>query len=93
MILSYFAGGRDGVCAMCFVDDLRSRLANRVYAVALHMMYYNFVKVHSKLRVSPALAAGVSERLWEISDIFALVEAEEAKIDRKRGPYKKKGQG
>ena len=36
------------------------------------------------------MAAGVSKLLWEIGDIVALVEAEEAKIDRKRGPYKKK---
>lgn len=58
-------------------------------AVALHMMYYNFVRLHSKLRTSPAMAAGVSDRLWEIGDIVSLVEAEEAKVDRKRGPYKK----
>jgi IS1 family transposase len=188
MILSYFIGGRDGECAMWFVDDLRQRLANRVqltsdghkayleavegafggdidyailhkvygsspesmkgkyspaecigtqkhrvegdpdpkhvstsyverqnltmrmhmrrftrltngfskkvenhaYAVALHMMYYNFVKLHSKLRMSPAMAAGVSKKLWEIGDIVALVEAEEAKSDRTRGPYKKR---
>ena len=187
MILSYFIGGRDGECAMWFVDDLRSRLAGRIqltsdghkayleavegafggdidyailhkvygnspesmkgkyspadcigtekrriegepdlkhvstsyversnltmrmhmrrftrltngfskkvenhaYAVALHMMYYNFVKLHSKLRTSPAMAAGVSTKLWEIGDIVALVEAEEAKADRSRGPYKK----
>jgi IS1 family transposase len=187
LIVSYFVGGRDGECAMWFMDDLRSRLANRVqltsdghrayleavegafgddidyamlnkiygtapeafkgryspaecigakkdrvtgnpdmghvstsyvernnltmrmhmrrftrltnafskkvenhaYAVALHMMYYNFVKVHSKLRMSPAMAAGVSGRLWEISDIVALVEAAEAK-PAKRGPYKKR---
>jgi IS1 family transposase len=188
MILSYFVGGRDGECAMWFVDDLRSRLAGRIqltsdghkayleavegafggdidyailhkvygashesakgryspaecigiekkriegdpdekhvstsyversnltmrmhmrrftrltngfskkvenhaYAVALHMMYYNFVKLHSKLRVSPAMAAGVSSNLWEIGDIVSLVEAEEAKADRTRGPYRKK---
>ena len=53
------------------------------------MMYYNFVRIHSKLRMSPAMAAGVSKRFWEIADIVALVEAEEAKIDRKRGPYRK----
>jgi len=35
-----------------------------LYAVALHMMYYNFVRLHSKLRMSPAMAAGVSTRLW-----------------------------
>jgi hypothetical protein len=53
------------------------------------MMYCNFVRIHSKLRMSPAMAAGVSKRLWEIADIVARVEAEEAKIDRKRGPYRK----
>ncbi len=187
LIVSYFVGGRDGECAMWFIDDLRARLANRVqltsdghkayleaveaafgadidyaqlmkiygsapesakgryspaectgarkekiegnpdpahvstsyvernnltmrmhmrrftrltnafskkvenhsYAVALHMMYYNFVRVHSKLRMSPAMAAGVAERLWEVADIVALVEAEESKVVAKRGPYKK----
>jgi hypothetical protein len=43
---------------------------------------------HSKLRVTPAMAAGVSDRLWEIGDIVALVEAAEEK-PAKRGPYKK----
>lgn len=187
LIVSYFVGGRDGECAMWFIDDLRARLANRVqltsdghkayleavegafgadvdyaqlvkmygsapesangryspaectgikktriegnpdfdhvstsyverqnltmrmhmrrftrltnafskkvenhaYAVALHMMYYNFIRIHAKLRMSPAMAAGVSDRLWEVKDIVALVEAEEAKASTKRGPYKK----
>lgn len=40
--------------------------------------------------MTPAMAAGVSDRLWEIGDIVGLVEAEEAKADRKRGLYKKK---
>lgn len=40
--------------------------------------------------MSPAMAAGVSAKLWEIGDIVALVEDEESKKDRKRGPYKKK---
>jgi cyanate permease len=59
------------------------------YAVALHMMYYNFVRMHSKLRLSPAMAACQSGS-GEIADIVALVEVEEAKIDRKRGPYNRK---
>ena len=52
-------------------------------------MYYNYVKIHSKLRVSPAMAAGVSDWLWEMSDIVALAEAVEAPA-KKRGTYKKK---
>lgn len=65
------------------------KVENHAHAVALHMMYYNFVRIHKTLRVTPAMAAGVADRLWEIADIVALVEASEAEQPRKRGPYKK----
>ena len=58
-------------------NGFSKKVENHAYAVALHMMYYNFVRLHSKLRMSPAMAAGVSERLWEVADIVALVEASE----------------
>ena len=64
------------------------KVENHAYAVALHFMYYNFVKLHGKLRMSPAMAAGVSDRLWEIGDIVALVEAADEPA-KKRGSYKK----
>ena len=64
------------------------KVENHAYAVALHMMYYNFVRIHQKLRVTPAMAADVSDKLWEIKDIAALVEAADA-LAKKRGPYKK----
>lgn len=67
------------------------KVENHAHAVALHMMYYNFVRIHKTLRVTPAMAAGVTDRLWDIADIATLVEAAEAK-PTKRGPYKKKGQ-
>jgi hypothetical protein len=38
-------------------------------------MYYNFVRIHKTLRMTPAMAAGVSDHLWEIEDIAALLEA------------------
>lgn len=63
------------------------KVENHAYAVALHFMYYNFVRLHGKLRVTPAMAAGVTDRLWEVADIVALVEAEDVKPS-KRGPYK-----
>lgn len=68
------------------------KVENHAYAVALHMMYYNFVRIHAKLCVTPAMAAGVTDRRWGISDIVALVEAEEAKVTTKRGTYKKRGE-
>ena len=53
------------------------------------MMYNNFVRIHSKLRMTPAMAAGVTDRLWEIADIVKLVEDAEA-APKARGPYKKR---
>jgi hypothetical protein len=46
----------------------------------------NFVRIHKSLRCTPAMAAGVTNRLWEIEDIVALLPESEAKP---RGPYKK----
>jgi len=59
-------------------------------AVALHFMYYNFVRIHATLRMTPAMAAGVTGKLWEIVDIVALIEAKEAETPTSRGPYKKR---
>ena len=58
------------------------------HMVALYTAWYNFVRIHKTLRVTPAMAAGVTDRLWEIADIAMLVEAAEAKPG-KRGPYRK----
>src|SRR5713226_10605012 len=54
------------------------KVENHAAAVALHSMYYNFVRIHQTLRVTPAMAAGVTDRLWEIGDIIGVVEAWEA---------------
>jgi IS1 family transposase len=55
------------------------KLENHEAAVALNYFAYNFIKIHRTLRISPAMAAGVSSRLWEVADLVALLEAEESK--------------
>jgi IS1 family transposase len=65
------------------------KLANHEAAVALHFMHYNFVRIHQTLRITPAMAAGVTDRLWSMEDIAALVEAAAPKPGP-RGPYKKR---
>ncbi len=52
------------------------------------MMCYSFVRIHQSIRVTAAMAAGVSGQLWEIGDIVKLVEDGEPKPG-KRGPYNK----
>ena len=68
-------------------NGFSKKVENHAHSVALFMTYYNFVRIHKTLRVTPAMAAGVSDRLWEVSDIVALLEAAEPKPGR-RGPYK-----
>jgi IS1 family transposase len=50
------------------------KIENHVAMVALHVMYYNYIRIHQTLRTSPAMAAGVANRLWEIRDLVALLE-------------------
>ncbi len=46
---------------------------NHAHAISLHYMHYNFVRIYRSLRITPAMAAGVTDRLWSIDDIVGLV--------------------
>ena len=70
-------------------NGFSKKVENHANAVALHFAYYNFVRVHKTLRMTPAMAAGVTDRLWDMSDLVAIVEAAEAPPAKVRGPYKK----
>jgi hypothetical protein len=58
------------------------------HMVALYTVRYNFIRIHKTLRVAPAMAAGVSDRLWSMEDVIALIDARAA-APKMRGPYKK----
>jgi len=49
------------------------KLENLGHAVALHFMYYNFCRIHQSLRITPAMAAGVTDHVWDIEDIIVLL--------------------
>jgi hypothetical protein len=53
------------------------KLENHAAATALNYFAYNFIKIHRTLRMSPAMAAGVTDRLWDVNDLVALWEAYE----------------
>ncbi|MGH6715331.1 MAG: IS1 family transposase [Bradyrhizobium sp.] len=186
LIVSHFVGGRDGECAMWFMDDLRSRLANRVqltsdghrayleavegafggdvdyamlvkiygnspeaakgryspaecigakkeriegnpdpkyvstsyaerqnltmrmhmrrftrltnafskkfenhaHMVALYAVWYNWIRIHKSLRITPAMAAKLTDRLWSWEEVVLAMDAD-VPAAKKRGPYKK----
>jgi IS1 family transposase len=51
------------------------KVENHAHSVALFATYYNFVRIHKTLRTTPAMAAGITKRLWEIGDIVGVLEA------------------
>jgi hypothetical protein len=59
------------------------------HMVALYTVWYNFVRIHKTLRVAPAMAAGLSDRLWSIDDIVALIDAR-AEPPKRRDPYRRR---
>jgi IS1 family transposase len=70
-------------------NGFSKKLENHANAIALHFAYYNFVRVHQSLRMTPAMAAGVTDRLWEMADLVAIVAAADAQPERPT-TYKKK---
>ena len=50
------------------------KLANLKAAVALHFMHYNFARIHQTLRVTPAIAAGLMDHVWDVAEIVELLD-------------------
>jgi len=55
-------------------NGFSKKVENHAHAISLHYMYYNFCRIHQTLRVTPAMEAGVTDRLWEIEDIISLLK-------------------
>lgn len=53
------------------------KVENHAHAVSLHFMYYNFCRVHQKLRVTPAMEAGVTDHVWDLSEIIEMADTAE----------------
>jgi len=56
-------------------NGFSKKLQNHEAAVALHYMHYNFVRIHQTLRITPAMAAGVSRHVWSFQEVAALADA------------------
>lgn len=65
------------------------KFENHMHMAALYTVWYNFVRIHKTLKVTPAMAAGLSPILWSMDDVAGLIDAAAPKPE-KRGPYKKR---
>jgi len=54
-------------------NALSKKIDNLGYAVALHIMHYNFCRVHQTLRVTPAMEAGIADHIWSIEELVGLL--------------------
>lgn len=55
-------------------NGFSKKIENHIHAISLHYMHYNFARIHKMLRCSPAMEAGVTNKLWSIEDIVALLD-------------------
>ena len=70
-------------------NGFSKKLDNHIRALALYFAFHNFCRIHKTLKITPAMAAGITDRLWSLEDIAERIEARNEK-PLKRGPYKKR---
>ncbi len=70
-------------------NGFSKKFENHMHMVALYTVWYNFIRIHKTLKMSPAMAAGVSQTLWSVDDLCQTMD-EVAPRPGPRGPYKKR---
>lgn len=70
-------------------NGFSKKLENHLHMLSLYFVHYNFVRIHKSLKVTPAMAAGVSDTLHDMEWIVGLIDAR-APEPKERGPYKKR---
>ena len=70
------------------LTNVSKKIDNHAYAVALHFMYCNYVRIHQTLRVTRAMEANLCDHAWTIEELVEMGEAAMPKAS-KRGPYRK----
>jgi len=55
-------------------NGFSKKLHNHECAISLHYMFYNFGRIHKRLRVTPAMQAGVSDHVWSLEEIAKLAD-------------------
>jgi hypothetical protein len=57
-------------------NGFSKKVENHEHAIALHYMHYNFCRIHSTLRVTPAMEAGLTDHVWSIEEVCRMADWE-----------------
>ena len=68
-------------------NGFSKKIENHCHALALYFVFYNWIRIHKTLRVTPAWRAGLADRVWSWEDIIAILDLRTE--PKKRGTYKK----
>lgn len=71
-------------------NGFSKRLEKHIHALALYHVFHNFVRIHTSLRTSPAMAAGIADELWSMQDVVRRIDQRFPPPSGPRGPYKKR---
>ena len=55
-------------------NGFSKKLANHMHMIAIYTVFYNWTKIHKTLRTTPAMAAGLTERVWDLADLVKLMD-------------------
>jgi hypothetical protein len=69
---------------MRLTNAFSKKVENHAHSVGLHYLHYNFVRIHKTLRITPAMAAGVVDRVWDVKDIVGVLQAWEHRQEYKQ---------
>jgi hypothetical protein len=56
------------------MNGFSKKIENHEHMIAIHMMHYNFCRIHQTLRVTPAMEAGIADHVWNLEEIVSLCE-------------------
>lgn len=56
------------------MNQYSKKLENHGHAMAIYVMHYNFCRIHHSLRITPAMASGIADHVWEVEDLIKLTE-------------------
>jgi hypothetical protein len=70
-------------------NGFSKKLDNHMAMVAIHAVYYNYGRIHKSLRITPSMAAGLSDHVWSLEEIVMMADNYMPQ-PAKRGPYKKR---